>query len=155
MRHFLYTIVFILIINNFVIAQFLIDKPIMALPSNLNGELDQLTDKGLFDPSRLNISHSFGISMISNRGTPNSITSLSNQLDYKISDNLQFDANIDLYMSNFTTNHFGSLNKINVGYDAGITFKPTNNSFLKLQIQKLPNYQIYQNHLQPRYRFIR
>tara|TARA_Y100000589_G_scaffold330796_1_gene381628 strand:- start:211 stop:678 length:468 start_codon:yes stop_codon:yes gene_type:complete len=155
MRHFLYTIVFILIINNFVIAQFLIDKPIMALPSNLNGELDQLTDKGLFDPSRLNISHSFGISMISSRGIPNSITSLSNQLDYKISDNLQFDANIDLYMSNFTTNHFGSLNKINVLYDAGITFKPTNNSFLKLQIQKLPNYQIYQNHLQPRYRFIR
>ena len=155
MRHFLYTIVFILIINNCAIAQLLIDKPVMALTSNLNGELDQLTHTGLFDPSRLNISHSFGISMISNRGTPNSITSLSNQLDYKISDNLQFDANIDLYMSNFTTNHVGSLNKINVVYDAGITFKPTNNSFLKLQIQKLPNYQIYQNHLQPRYRFIR
>ena len=155
MRHLSYTIAFTLTINSFAIAQLLVDKPIMALPSNLNGELDQLTHTGLFDPSRLNISHSFGISMISNRGTPNSITSLSNQLDYKISDNLQFDANIDLYMSNFTTNHFGSLNKINVLYDAGITFKPTNNSFLKLQIQKLPNYQIYQNHLQPRYRFIR
>ena len=155
MRHLLNTIIFISIINSFAIAQFLVDKPIMALPSNLNGELDQSTHTELFDPSRLNISHSFGISMISNRGAPNSITSLSNHLDYKISDNLQFDANIGLYMSNFITNHVGSLNKINVAYDAGITFRPTNNSFLKLQIQKLPNYQIYQNHLQPYHRFIR
>ena len=155
MRHLLNTIIFISIINCFAIAQFLVDKPIMALPSNLNGELDQSTQTELFDPSRLNISHSFGISMISNSGAPNSITSLSNQLNYKISDNLQFDANIGLYMSNFTTNHVGSLNKINVAYDAGITFRPTNNSFLKLQIQKLPNHQIYQNHLQPYYRFIR
>ena len=155
MRHLLNTIIFISIINSFAIAQFLVDKPIMALPSNLNGELDQSTHIEFFDPSRLNISHSFGISMISNRGAPNSITSLSNHLDYKISDNLQFDANIGLYMSNFTTNHIGSLNKINVAYDAGITFRPTNNSFLKLQIQKLPNYQIYQNHLQPYHRFIR
>ena len=155
MKHLLNTIIFISIINSFAIAQFLVDKPIMALPSNLNGELDQSTHTELFDPSRLNISHSFGISMISNRGAPNSITSLSNHLDYKISDNLQFDANIGLYMSNFTTNHIGSLNKINVAYDAGITFRPTNNSFLKLQIQKLPNYQIYQNHLQPYHRFIR
>ncbi len=155
MRHLLNTIIFISVINSFAIAQFLVDKPIMALPSNLNGELDQSTYTELFDPSRLNISHSFGISMISNRGAPNSITSLRNQLDYRISDNLQFDANIGLYMSNFTTNHAGSLNKVNVAYDAGITFRPTNNSFLKLQIQKLPNYQIYQNHLQPYYRSIR
>ena len=155
MIHLFYTIIFTSIINSFAIAQFLVDKPTMTLPSNLNGGLDQSTHIGLFDPSRLNISHSFGISMVSNRGAANSITSLSNQLDYKISDNLQFDANIGLYMSNFTTNHVGSLNKVNVVYDAGITFKPTNNSFLKFQIQKLPNYQIYQNHLQPRYRFIR
>ena len=155
MRHLLNTIIFISIINCFAIAQFLVDKPIMALPSNLNGELDQSTHTELFDPSRLNISHSFGISMITNRGAPNSITSLNNQLDYKISDNIQFDANIGLYMSNFTINHAGSLDEINVVYDAGITFKPTNNSFLKLQIQKLPNYQIYQNHLQPYHRFIR
>ena len=155
MKHLLNTIIFISIINSFAIAQFLVDKPIMALPSNLNGELDQSTHTKLFDPSRLNISHSFGISMISNRGAPNSITSLSNHLNYKISDNLQFDANIGLYMSNLTTSHVGSLNKINVAYDAGITFRPTNNSFLKLQIQKLPNYQIYQNYLQPYHRFIR
>ena len=155
MRHLLNMIIFISVINSFAIPQFLVDKPIMALPSNLNGGVNQSTHAGLFDPSRLNISHSFGISMITNRGAPNSITSLNNQLDYKISDNIQFDANIGLYMSNFTTNHIGSLNKVNVAYDAGITFKPTNNSFLKLQIQKSPNYQIYQNHLQPPYRFLR
>ena len=127
----------------------------MALPSNLNGELDHSTHVGLFDPSRLNINHSFGMSMISNNGAPRSVTSLYNQLAYKVSDNLQFDANIGLYMSKFSANHLGSLNKIDVAYDAGFTYRPTNNTFLKLHIQKLPHYQIYQNQLQPYYRFVR
>ena len=58
-------------------------------------------------------------------------------------------------MSKFPSNHIGSSNEVDVAYDAGITFRPTNNSFLKIQIQKLPHYQMYQNQLQPYYRFVR
>ena len=155
MRHLLKTIILILIINNIANSQFLADRPIMALPSNLNGELDNSTNLRLFDPSRFNINHSFGMSLISNNGAPNSITNLNNHLAYRVSDNLQFDANIGIYMSKFPSNHIGASNEIDVAYDAGITFRPTNNSFLKLQLQKLPHYQMYQNHLQPYYRFVR
>ena len=59
MRHLLNMIIFISVINSLLIPQFLVDKPIMALPSNLNGGVNQSTHAGLFDPSRLNISHSF------------------------------------------------------------------------------------------------
>ena len=154
MKHLLKVILFILINNNIVIAQFISDKPIMSLPTNLNGELEHKTYLGIFDPSRFNINHSFEMSMITNNGNPYSITGLSNQLAYKASENLQLDATIGLYMSQFSANHMGSLNKINVAYDAGVTYRPTNNSFLKLRIQNFPHSQMYQSYSQPYYRFI-
>ena len=154
MKQFLKVILSILIIKNIVSAQFISDRPIMSLPSNVNGTLDNNNYLGLFDPSRILINHSFEMSMFSNNGNPISVTGLTNQIEYKATENFVFDANIGLYLPQSLSSQMNSLNNLNMTYDAGITYRPSNNSFLKIRIQNFPDLYKRQNRLPSYHRFI-
>ena len=59
-------------------------------------------------------------------------------------DNVIFNSNITLYKENspIHMNNF-KMNQLNVGYELGLKYKPSKNSFIELNIQSLPYYQQY------------
>ncbi len=155
MNLFLNTILGTYCLLGILFGQFRSDVPIKSLPTNLNGELEKQTAINLFDPNRLSINHSFGISMISNQQNSFSVAGLTNQLTYIASDNLKLDGNIIFYMMKNPIQQKNLLfEQFDIAYNAGITYQPTKNSFLQLRFQNFPQKQRYQNHSPFNLRFI-
>jgi hypothetical protein len=124
-------------------SQFRHDTPIQSLPTNLNGELEN--SSSIFSPNRMNINHSFSMSMqnINNQNT--SIAGYTNNISYLVNENLIFNSNITLYKQNspYSSEIPGSLNQFNIGYDLGLKYRASENSFFELKVQSLPYYQSY------------
>jgi len=75
------------------------------------------------------------MAMMSSGSKPTSIASYSNNVTYWASNNLKINANILLYApTNKINNNFSP----QLAYDAGITYKPSKNSYIHLNFQKLP-----------------
>ena len=78
------------------------------------------------------------MSMMSSGSKPTSIASYSNNITYWASNNLKINANILLYAPT-------GIDKINnnfspqLAYDAGITYKPSKNSYIHLNFQNSQN----------------
>ena len=126
-------------------AQFKSDLRIGKIPTNLNGELDSRPSLSLFDPERFDMSYGLSMSMMSNGQNMYSLTGLTNRISYLVMDNLKIDANIILYKSQMPfQNQDKFRNLIDIAYDAGITYKPTDNSFLQLRLKNIPYNQRYQ-----------
>ena len=127
-------------------AQFKSDLQVGQIPTNLNGELDSRPSLSLFDPERFDMSYGLSMSMMSNGQNMYSLTGLTNRITYLAMDNLKIDANIILYKSQmpFQQNQDKFRNLLDIAYDAGITFKPTDNSFLQLRFKSMPYNQGYQ-----------
>ena len=127
-------------------AQFKSDLQVGQIPTNLNGELDSRPSLSLFDPERFDMSYGLSMSMMSNGQNMYSLTGLTNRITYLAMDNLKIDANIILYKSQmpFQQNQDKFRNLLDIAYDAGITFKPTDNSFLQLRFKSIPYNQRYQ-----------
>jgi len=127
-------------------AQFKSDLLIGEIPTNLNGELDSRPSLSLFDPERFDMSYGLSMSMMSNGQNMYSLTGLTNRITYLVMDNLKIDANIILYKSQmpFQQNQDKFRNLLDIAYDAGITYKPTDNSFLQLRFKSMPYNQRYQ-----------
>ena len=126
-------------------AQFKSDLQIGEIPTNLNGELDSRPSLSLFDPERFDMSYGLSMSMMSNGQGMYSLTGLTNRISYLIMDNLKIDANIILYKSQMPFQYQDKFrNQLDIAYDAGITYKPTDNSFLQLRIKSIPYNQRYQ-----------
>ena len=126
-------------------AQFKSDLQIGKIPTNLNGELDSRSSLSLFDPKRFDMSYGLSMSMISNGQNMYSLTGLTNRISYLVMDNLKIDANIILYKSQMPfQNQDKFRNLLDIAYDAGITYKPTDNSFLQLRFKSTPYNQRYQ-----------
>ena len=126
-------------------AQFKSDLQIGEIPTNLNGELDSRPSLSLFDPERVDMSYGLSMSMMSNGQNMYSLTGLTNRISYLVMDNLKIDANIILYKSQMpfqTQDRFRNL--LDVAYDTGITYNPTDNSFLQLRFKSIPYNQRYQ-----------
>ena len=139
-----------------VFAQFRTDVPVQSLPTNLNGELDTQPSLSLFDPTRFDISHGFTISMMSMGGQPVSLAGFTNRITYMAMDNLKLDANVTLFKTQIPFQQQNPImNQLNVAYDAGITYQPTKNSFLKIRFQNIPHPQRYQTHSPFSLRFIK
>ena len=136
-----FTLLFLLFEDAY--SQFRHETPINSLPTNLNGELEN--SSSIFNPHRININHSFSMSMhnINNQNT--SIAGYTNSISYLISEDLLFNSNITLYKQNSPYNSKipGSLNQFNVGYDLGLRYRSSKNSYLELKVQSLPYYQSY------------
>ena len=126
-------------------AQFKSDLQIGEIPTNLNGELDSRSSLSLFDPKRFDMSYGLSMSMMSNGQSMYSLTGLTNRISYLVMDNLKIDANIILYKSQMPfQNQDKFRNLLDIAYDAGITYKPTDNSFLQLRFKSIPYNQRYQ-----------
>ncbi|MFL2998451.1 MAG: hypothetical protein ACJZ1Q_06890 [Candidatus Neomarinimicrobiota bacterium] len=122
-------------------AQFRHETPINSLPTNLNGELEN--SSSIFSPNRININHSFSMSMHNINNHSTSIAGYTNNISYLINENLLFNSNITLYKQNaqYNSQMPGSLSQLNVGYDLGLKYRYSKNSFLELKIQSFPYYQ--------------
>ena len=126
-------------------AQFKSDLQIGEIPTNLNGELDSRPSLSLFDPERFDMSYGLSMSMMSNGQSMYSLTGLTNRIAYLITDNLKIDANITLYKSQMPFQQQNKFNNLlDIAYDAGVTYKPTESSFLQIRFQSLPYNQRYQ-----------
>ena len=103
-------------------AQFRHETPINSLPTNLNGELEN--SSSIFSPHRININHSFSMSMHNINNHSTSIAGYTNNISYLINENLLFNSNITLYKQNspYNSQMPGSLNQLNVGYDLGLRY---------------------------------
>ena len=136
-------------------AQFKSDLQIGEIPTNLNGELDSKPSLSLFNLERFDMSHGLSMTMISNGQNMYSLTGLTNRISYLVMDNLKVDANIILYKSQMPIQQQDKFrNLLDIAYDAGVTFKPTENSFLKIRFQSLPYNQRYQTRSPFNMRFI-
>ena len=137
-------------------AQFRTDIPIQSLPTNLNGELDAQPSLSFFDPNRFDISHGFTMSMMSMGGQSVSLAGFTNRITYMAMDNLKLDANVTLFKTQIPFQQQNPImNQLDVAYDAGITYQPTKNSFLKIRFQNIPHSQRYQTHSPFSPRFIK
>tara|TARA_Y100001970_G_scaffold293254_1_gene438807 strand:- start:94 stop:600 length:507 start_codon:yes stop_codon:yes gene_type:complete len=127
-------------------AQFISSTPLRTLPSELNGGLKN-TGSGFLDPSRFSMNQAFSMSMMNSGGQSISLASFANNINYKFSENLDLNANIVI------TNPSGSAlmnnsinrNKAQIGYDAGITYRPTKNALFQIQLVSY-NGLYYHNH---------
>ena len=136
-------------------AQFKSDLQIGEIPTNLNGELDSRPSLSFFDPERFDMSYGLSMSMMSNGQSMYSLTGLTNRISYLVMDNLKIDANIILYKSQMPFQHHNKFrNQLDIVYDAGVTYKPTDNSFLQLRFKSLPYNQRYQTRSPFNMRFI-
>ena len=136
-----FTLLFIVFEDTY--AQFKHETPIKSLPTNLNGELDN--SSSIFSLHRININHSFSMSMHNINNHSTSIAGYTNNISYLINENLLFNSNITLYKQNspYNSQMPGSLNQLNVGYDLGLRYRSSKNSFLELKVQSYPYYQSY------------
>ena len=136
-------------------AQFKSDLQIGEIPTNLNGELDSRPSLSLFDSERFTMSHGLSMTMISSGQNMYSLTGLTNRISYLVMDNLKVDANIILYKSQMPFQQQDKFrNLLDIAYDAGVTYKPTENSFLEIRFQSLPYNQRYQTRSPFNMRFI-
>ena len=120
-------------------AQFKSDLQIGEIPTNLNGELDSRPSLSLFNPERFDMSYGLSMSMMSNGQNMYSLTGLTNRISYLVMDNLKIDANLILYKSQMPFQQQNKFNNLlDIAYDAGITYKPTDNSFLQLRFKSIP-----------------
>ena len=154
MKQTLKRILIMLLLVGIATAQFQSELPVQSLPTNLNGELDNQESVSLFNPDRFNLSHGFTMSMLSNGQYSYSVMGLTNNINYLLNDKLMLDANLTLYSSQLPLQQGLSFNQLNIGYDAGITYQPTKNSFLQLRFQNLPHNQKYQTRSPFNMRFI-
>ena len=136
-------------------AQFKSDLQIGEIPTNLNGELDSRPSLSLFDSERFDMSYGLSMSMMSNGQNMYSLTGLTNRISYFVTNNLKFDANIILYKSQMPFQQQNKFNNLlDIAYDAGVTYKPTESSFLQIRFQSLPYNQRYQTRSPFNMRFI-
>ena len=136
-------------------AQFRSDVQTGEIPNNLNGELESNQSVSMFDTQRFNINHGFSMSMVSRGQNLYSLTGFTNNVSYLALDNLIIDANVTLYKSQSPfQQHNKLIGQLDLALDAGITYKPTKNSFLQIRFQNLPHNQRYQNSSPFNMRFI-
>lgn len=133
-----FTLLFIVFEDTY--AQFKHETPIKSLPTNLNGELDN--SSSIFSLHRININHSFSMSMHNFNNHSTSIAGYTNNISYLINENLLFNSNITLFKQNspYNSKMPGSLNQMNVGYDLGLRYRSSKNSFIELKFQSFPYY---------------
>ena len=136
-----FTLLFIVFEDTY--AQFKHETPIKSLPTNLNGELDN--SSSIFSLHRININHSFSMSMHNFNNHSTSIAGYTNNISYLINENLLFNSNITLYKQNspYNSQMPGFINQLNIGYDLGLRYRSSKNSFIEIKVQSFPYYQSY------------
>ena len=125
-------------VSSAVFAQFISDYKNQTVPNNIHGQLDY-SEMPLFSPNRFSFNQGFSMSMIASESQPISIASYSNDITYWASKNLKINANILLYAPSLIGKINNSISP-QLAYNAGITYKTSKNSYIHLNLQKLPRF---------------
>ena len=139
-RNIYTTLLFSLMIGS-AYSQLIEDLRTEMVPNNIHGQLD-FSNMSLFDPQRFDIQQGFSISMMSMGNQSVSVAGYTNKIVYWANDNLRFNANILLYQPSMNSfNNQGIQNNgPKIAIDGGLIYQPTENSFLQINFQNLPNH---------------
>ena len=113
--------------------------PERTLPINSQG-LSQVRILPLLDSSRLNMNHSFNISMMSAGNQSMTMGAYTNQMNYMLKDNLFLSTQFSLASPMGRMNPYANngLNGAQLYYGASLDYKPMKNLFLKLSLNNYP-----------------
>ena len=139
-RNIYTTLLFYLMIGSSFSQLFEDLRPEMV-PNNIHGQLD-FNNMSLFDHQRFDIQQGFSMSMMSMGNQSVSVAGYTNKITYWANDNLRLNANILLYQPSMNSfNHQDIQNNgPKIAIDAGLIYQPTENSFLQINFQNLPNH---------------
>jgi hypothetical protein len=138
--------IIILLLTRVLFAQFQADIPIRSLPANINGQLNNHGSIFSFDSENLDVNYGFTMSMMSMNGQSFSVAGFNNNISYALKKNLIVDANFTLSKSKIPFQQHSDLSSgYDLSYNAGLTYKPSENSFLQFRIQKIPFNDIYRS----------
>ena len=127
-------------------AQFISNAPLKTLPTQLNGGLKN-NSISFLNPNRFSMNQAFSISMMNSGGQSITVASFANNINYKFSENIDLNANVVIMNPSGSglMNNTKNINKAQIGYDAGITYRPTRNSLFQIQLASY-NGLYYHNH---------
>jgi len=113
--------------------------PERTLPINSQG-LSQVRSLPLFNSNKLNMNHSFGISMMSAGSQSMTMGAYTNQMNYMLKDNLLLSTQFSLASPMGGINPYANngLNGTQLYYGASLDYKPMKNLFLKLSMNNYP-----------------
>ena len=140
MKRNIYTTLLFCVMIGSAYSQLLEDLRTEMVPNNIHGQLD-FSNMSLFDPQRFDIQQGFSMSMMSMGNQSVSVAGYTNKITYWANDNLRFNANILLYQPSMNSLIIRIQNNgPKIAIDAGLIYQPTENSFLQINFQNLPNH---------------
>jgi len=139
MKSFIKRTAIFLVLFSLCIGQLRSSLPERTLPINSQG-LSQVRILPLFDANRLNMNHSFDISMMSAGNQSMTMGAYTNQMNYMLKENLFLSTQFSLASPMGGMNPYANngLNGAELYYSASLDYKPLNNLFLKLSMNNYP-----------------
>lgn len=139
MKSIIKRIAILLVLSAISTGQLRSSLPERTIPINSQG-LSQARNLPLFDFNRLNINHSFDISMMSAGNQSMTMGAYTNQMNYMLKDNLLLSTQFSLASPMGGMNPYANngLNGAQLYYGASLNYKPMKNLFLKLSMNNYP-----------------
>ena len=118
-------------------SQFKHDLPIPPLNTDTNIKYNNLSS--LFNLNNINMNHGFSISSLNYNNLNISMAQYTNSIYLPINENIEFNSRITISKSSIPFSTFNqNQSPISVGYDFGLKYQTSNNSFFKLNIHSNP-----------------
>jgi len=139
MKSIIKRIAILLVLSAISTGQLRSSLPERRIPINSQG-LSQARNLPLLDFNRLNINHSFDISMMSAGNQSMTMGAYTNQMNYMLKDNLLLSTQFSLASPMGGMNPYANngLNGAQLYYGASLNYKPMKNLFLKLSMNNYP-----------------
>ena len=139
MKSIIKRIAILLVLSAISTGQLRSSLPERTIPINSQG-LSQARNLPLLDFNRLNINHSFDISMMSAGNQSMTMGAYTNQMNYLLKDNLLLSTQFSLASPMGGMNPYANngLNGAQLYYGASLNYKPMKNLFLKLSMNNYP-----------------
>ena len=141
MKSIIKRIAILLVLSAISTGQLRSSLPERTIPINSQG-LSQARNLPLLDFNRLNINHSFDISMMSAGNQSMTMGAYTNQMNYMLKDNLLLSTQFSLASPMGGMNPYANngLNGAQLYYGASLNYKPMKNLFLKLHEMRLTKF---------------
>jgi hypothetical protein len=139
MKSIIKRIAILLVLSAISTGQLRSSLPERTIPINSQG-LSQARNLPLLDFNRLNINHSFDISMMSAGNQSMTMGAYTNQMNYMLKDNLLLSTQFSLASPMGGMNPYANngLNGAQLYYGASLNYNPMKNLFLKLSMNNYP-----------------
>ncbi len=118
---------------SFVFSQFKHDLPVPPIHTDTNIEHNNLSS--LFNLDNINMNHGFSISSLNYNNLNISMAQYTNSIYFPISKHIDFNSRITISKSSIPFSMYNqNQSPISVGYDFGLKYQTSKNSFFKLKI---------------------